>query len=82
MAYEQRDNSGSLFKNDKRTDEKHPHYKGTAMINGEEFWISAWMKEGKSGVKFMSLAFQPKEEGAATSNSSKKEADDEDGMPF
>ena len=79
MAYEQRDNSGSLFKNDKRTDEKNPHYKGSAMVNGEEFWLSAWMKEGKSGVKFMSLALKPKDEGAATS---KKEADDEDGMPF
>jgi hypothetical protein len=61
MAYEQRDNSGSLFKNDKKTSDTHPDYRGTIMINGVEYWLSAWLKVGQSGIKFMSLSAQPKE---------------------
>lgn len=59
MAYEQRDNSGSLFKNDKKGNEKAPDYRGNSMINGKLMKISAWLKEGKNGTKFMSLSFQP-----------------------
>jgi uncharacterized protein (DUF736 family) len=63
MAYEIRPNSGSLFKNDKQK-ENHPDYKGSAMINGVEMWMSAWLKTSGSGTKFMSFSFQPKEQQA------------------
>ena len=61
MAYEQRDNSGTLFKNEKREKDTHPHATGTALIGGVEYWVSAWTKEGAKG-KFQSLAFKPKED--------------------
>ena len=55
-----KDNSGVLFKNDKKEQEKHPDYKGSIMVDGNEYWLSAWIKEGKSG-KFMGLAVSPKD---------------------
>jgi hypothetical protein len=61
MPYEQRDNSGSLFRNDKRESDSHPNMKGSAMIGGAEYWVSAWTKVGKTGEKWVSLAFTPKE---------------------
>jgi hypothetical protein len=61
MAYEQKDNSGTLFKNEKREKDSHPHAKGTALIDGVEYWVSAWTKEGAKG-RFQSLSFQKKEQ--------------------
>lgn len=60
MSYTQKDNSGTLFKNDRREKETHPNAKGTALIDGVEYYISAWTKEGKAG-KFQSLSFERKD---------------------
>lgn len=62
MAYQQKENSGSLFKNEKREKDTHPHMTGTALIDGKEYWVSAWTKEGTKG-RWQSLAFKPKEGG-------------------
>lgn len=55
---EKRDNSGALFTNDKREKETHPHYQGKATINGIDYYVSAWVKDGQKG-KFQSLSFKP-----------------------
>lgn len=60
MAYEPRDNSGSLFLNDKQGNQKRPDRRGSAMINGKEYWVSAWDKRGPKG-DFISLAFEEKD---------------------
>ena len=61
-------NSGVLFSNReaKGTNERAPDYKGSINVNGVEFWLSAWIKEGREGTKlegqkYMSLSVQPKD---------------------
>ncbi len=49
-------NSGVLFKNES-SNEKAPAYKGKINVDGKEYEIAAWVKEGKSG-KYMSLKVQ------------------------
>ena len=61
MAYEQKDNSGSIFKNDRREKDTHPHAKGDALIDGVSYWISAWTKTDRNGNKFQSLSFKRKD---------------------
>jgi hypothetical protein len=60
---QQKDNAGALFKNDRKENEKQPDYKGSLMINGVDYWLSAWInvsqKDGKT--KYMSLSATPKE---------------------
>jgi len=55
-----RDNSGVLFKSDKKENDRAPDYKGNIMVDGQEYWLSAWIKEGKTG-KFMGLAVSPRD---------------------
>jgi hypothetical protein len=62
MAYEMKELSGSLFKNQKKEKDTHPNAQGSCLINGVEYWISSWTKEDKNGNKWQSLAFKPKEE--------------------
>jgi hypothetical protein len=61
MAFEHRENSGTLFKNDRREKETQPHARGEALIGGVLYEVSAWTKEGPKG-RFQSLAFKPKEQ--------------------
>jgi len=58
MAYEQRDNSGALFKNHHKDRPNQPDYRGTCMIYGKMLEMSAWLKQGSKG-EFYSLSFQP-----------------------
>jgi hypothetical protein len=61
MAFEQKENSGALFKNNK-TKDTQPDYTGDAMVNGQKVRISAWIKKSARGTAFMSLAFsEPRE---------------------
>jgi hypothetical protein len=75
-----RDNSGVLFRNDKRENEKAPNYKGNITVGGQDYWLSAWIKEGKSG-KFMGLAVSPKEDYQPKQAPKKASFEDED-LPF
>ena len=62
MAFEAKDNEGSLFKNDKATHEKSPQAKGSALIDGVAFWVSAWTNIDKNGNRYQKLKFERKEQ--------------------
>lgn len=59
-------NSGALFKNDQKETANHPDYRGQINVNGQEFWLSAWIKPTKKdpSKRFMSLSVKPKEQSA------------------
>lgn len=57
-----RTNTGVLFnERDRKTNPKAPDYKGSINIEGKEYWLASWIKDGQKG-KFMSLSVTPKDE--------------------
>lgn len=78
---EKYDNSGALFKAKPNDNPKWPQYEGSATINGSEYWLSAWIKEGKNG-KFFSLAFKPKEDRGEVKPRTVQPADTDQEIPF
>jgi hypothetical protein len=67
-----RNNTGVLFKNDRAANERAPQYKGSINIEGTEYWLSSWVKDGAKG-KFMSLSVTPKEQQAAPATAPKRD---------
>jgi len=56
MAFTPKELHGALFKADQKGNPAAPLYRGDAMIAGQRYRISAWLKDGQRG-KYMSLAF-------------------------
>lgn len=85
MAEFDNTNRGSLFKNDKKTEEKHPDMSGSINIEGVEYWISGWKKQSKAGTGFISLSVRTKEQTRQSSkptNKTKAQADDWSDIDF
>jgi hypothetical protein len=74
-------NSGVLFKNDKKGNDNAPDYKGDFLIEGQEYWLSAWVKDGRAG-KYMSLAVSPREPRKEETQNQKQNSKDLDDLPF
>lgn len=60
--YEQRDNSGSLFVNDRKAQPNHPDRTGSIRIDGVDYWLNGWLKKKPNGEPYLSLSVKPKEQ--------------------
>lgn len=77
MAYEQKEGSGALFKNLDKDEERHADYKGDILINGQSYWLNAWLKKSKDGNKtYLSISAKPKDPNKTVSSALKKIRDD------
>lgn len=74
------DMRGVLFRNRRKRKESQPDFTGSAEIDGVEFWISGWQNTSKQGVKFMSLAFNVKQDDE--SEEVEEDDDEVDDLPF
>lgn len=54
MAYEIKDNTFSLFENDKKGNDKAPDWRGKGMVNGKEVRVAVWKRKSASGVEYLS----------------------------
>tara|TARA_R110001599_G_scaffold252043_1_gene452114 strand:- start:35 stop:304 length:270 start_codon:yes stop_codon:yes gene_type:complete len=62
MEYQRKNNEGALFKNDKKETDSHPDYKGSAIINDSDYWVSGWINVSSAGAKYMKFSYTAKEQ--------------------
>jgi uncharacterized protein (DUF736 family) len=79
MAYEQKNGYGALFKNTKKAGmgEGAPDYTGTVKVFDQECQLAGWIKESKSGTKYINLKITAGDHDSKAP--SRKEPDD---IPF
>lgn len=54
--------TGLISKNERKTDDKHPDIKGQCEIDGVQYWVDGWAKTRNiDGGKFYSLRFKRKD---------------------
>lgn len=87
MAYETKDNTGSVFQNERKEKDTHPDRTGSAKIGGADYWVNGWIKQDRNGKPYLSLAFKLKEGAAkapepAAPRKSLKDDMDGDSIPF
>ena len=76
--------NGSIFRNNYKEKDSQPDHKGDCKILGVDYWISAWVNEGKNG-KYFKLRFEEKEAKYQTGESKIIEPDPkdfDDDIPF
>lgn len=63
MAYDQKPNCGTMFKNEDKRSHNSPDYSGPINIEGVNYFISGWIKTAgptarNPGSKFLSVSVQ------------------------
>ena len=81
-GYVPKDNSGSLFVNDKKERDSQPDRRGSARIEGVDYWVSGWVKKKDDGTPWMSMSYQRKDAAAPTPKAQPAQDDDSDSIPF
>ena len=84
MSEYDNNNRGALWKNDKRTTDKLPQMRGSAEVDGVEYWVSAWTSKEGGKKPLVSLSFQAKEQQSenAVPAQASPEDDFDDDLPF
>jgi hypothetical protein len=76
-----------MARNERRTTDKHPEFSGSINVEGVDYWVSAWVNEGKAGgklegKKYFSIKLSRKEGGIVTARSAGGSNFSDDDIPF
>lgn len=53
-------NRGSIWKNEKKTTDKHPDFTGSLNVDGKDYWVSAWKRKPDAAERAPALTFSVK----------------------
>lgn len=75
-------NRGAIFKNDYKTTDSHPEYKGKINVDGVDKEIALWVKKTKDGKSFFSVAISEPYVKDAEKVTNVTEVTEGDDLPF
>jgi predicted carbohydrate-binding protein with CBM5 and CBM33 domain len=78
MAFELREKTGYINKNNFKKEEKHPDYKGETLYNGKPINIALWSRKDRAGNQNFYFAISDK----ISSKSTPSTPPNKDGLPF
>lgn len=86
MAYDNT-NKGMMARADNRKTDAHPEFTGSLNVEGVDYWVSAWVNEGKpggklEGKKYFSIKINRKEGGSTTGRPASDSSFVSDDIPF
>lgn len=83
MAYEHKEGGATLFRNDKKGNDKAPDWRGDGLLNGKKVKLAGWSKDSAKGG-FISLKIEEDNFKPNVQNVERKPVDDlDDGtIPF
>ena len=79
MAATYKEGQVTIWKNDYKTADNHPEYRGGAMLDGQTYDIALWVKEAANGRKFMNGTIKPVR---IEATQPPKKDDPKDDLPF
>lgn len=77
-----KENTGAIFKNDKKSSANHPDYRGVVNANGKDMEIALWLKESKTGKKYFSVSLSEPYQTDAQASGDKSLKQQDDDLPF
>ena len=76
-------NRGSVWKNERKTTDKHPDFTGSANVDGVEYWVSMWKRKPDANPKAPPVSFTFKRKDERARPETKQDAfEDDQSIPF
>jgi len=75
-------NRGQIWKNDRKTTDKHPDFNGTINVDGKEYWLSAWKRRDDANPKAPVLSFSVQAKDVPNQQPTPNLNEDFDDAPF
>lgn len=80
---ENKNNSGAIFRNEKKEKPTSPDYSGSARIGDLEYTMSGWINKSREGKSYLRILFSPKPENKIQGNAPTVESFvNDDDLPF
>jgi hypothetical protein len=82
VSYEMKNDTATIWVNDRKTEEAHADRTGSALIDGVEYWVNGYLRRTKNNKPYLALSFRRKNADTAVDKSRSLAEDLNDSIGF